>query len=141
MATRDRKVEMLGKVAMFAGCNSRELQRIASIVDVVHVQPGEVLIEEGAPARECFIVADGKASVTSRRRRLATLGPGSIAGEMALLDNSPRSATVVAETPMDLYVLDARSFSALLRDVPSVSRKIMATLAKRLRETVDSPAM
>ena len=141
MGSRDHKVEMLGRVAMFAGCSPRELQRIAAIVDAVHAEPGEILIKEGAPARECFIVADGRATVTRKNRKLGTLGPGSIAGEMALLDNSPRSATVVAETPMDLYVLDARSFSALLRDVPSVSRKIMASLARRLREAHDSPAM
>jgi CRP/FNR family cyclic AMP-dependent transcriptional regulator len=98
------------------------------------VPAGKVLTREGEPGREFFVVVDGRARATlGSRTRVDPLGPGSSFGEMSLLDQGPRSATVEAETDMRLHVLDARGFSALISEVPSVARKVLRVMAERLR--------
>ncbi|MFN2590129.1 MAG: Crp/Fnr family transcriptional regulator [Actinomycetota bacterium] len=136
----DEKVEYLSKVPMFSACNQKELRRVASAVDRVDVPKGEVLMTEGTPGHDFFVIVDGKAKVTLRDHHLATLGPGEFLGEMALLDQGPRSATAVAQTPMTLLVLTARDFSRILEEVPVVTKKIMRGMAGRLREIDRSPA-
>jgi CRP-like cAMP-binding protein len=129
----DSKVKLLANVPLFSSCNKRELARIASLVDEVEAPKGKVLVRQGDPGRECFVIADGRAKASIRGKRSAMLGPGSFFGEMSLLDNGPRTATVTAESDMRLLVLNSRSFSALIEETPSVARKIFRSLAERLR--------
>jgi CRP-like cAMP-binding protein len=100
----------------------------------VNVSPGKVLVSEGAPGSEFFVIIDGTAKVTRQGRKVATLGPGAAFGELALLDRAPRNASVVAETPMELVVLGQREFAGILDEVPGFARKLLAGLAHRLRE-------
>jgi CRP-like cAMP-binding protein len=93
-----------------------------------------VLIRQGEPGREFFVIVEGKAKVLQRGRRAKTLGPGAGIGELSLLDQGPRSATVTATSDMYLLVLDSRSFSSLIAEVPSVTGKIFRVMAERLRE-------
>lgn len=131
---RDAKVELLRGVSLFSACSKRELSRIASLADQIDVPKGKVLTREGEPGSEFFVVIEGQATViVGKRGRIAPLGPGASFGEMSLLDQGPRTATVEAQTDMQLLVLDARSFSSLLADVPSVARKVLAAMAGRLR--------
>ena len=131
---RDAKVELLRGVSLFSACSKRELSRIASLADQIDVPKGKVLTREGEPGSEFFVVIKGQATViVGKRGRIAPLGPGASFGEMSLLDQGPRTATVEAQTDMQLLVLDARSFSSLLADVPSVARKVLAAMAGRLR--------
>jgi CRP/FNR family transcriptional regulator, cyclic AMP receptor protein len=132
--SKNAKLELLGNVPLFSTCSQRDLRRIASMADEIHVPKGKVLTRQGEPGWECFIIAEGRAKATMRGRGTASLGPGSFFGEMSLLDQGPRSATVAAETDMHLLVLSSRSFSALIDDVPLVARRIMTGLAERLRE-------
>jgi CRP/FNR family transcriptional regulator, cyclic AMP receptor protein len=132
--SKDAKVELLRGVPLFSACSKRELSRIASLADQVEVQKGAVLTREGDSGREFFVVVDGRARVlVGDRGRVAALGPGASFGEMSLLDQGPRSASVEAETDMQLLVLDVRSFSSLLDEVPSVARKVLVAMARRLR--------
>ena len=135
----DRKVQLLGKVELFSECNQKELGRIASLADEIEVDKGTVLTKEGLPGRECFIVSSGKAKCTLRGKRLATYGAGDVFGEMSLLDNEPRAATVTAEDDMVLFVVDSRSFWGLCEEAPSVTRKIMKAIAQRLRKVEKAP--
>ena len=130
---RDAKLELLGNVRLFSTCNKRELARIASLVDEVEAPKGKVLVRQGDTGEECFVIAEGRAKATMRGRGSAVLRPGSFFGEMALLDQGPRSATVTAETDMHLLVLGSRQFSALINEVPTVAVRIMQGLAERLR--------
>ncbi len=139
-SSKGTKIKLLKGVRLFSACNDRELARIASLVDEVDVPEGHVLTKEGTPGGEFFVIADGVATATLRKKKLATLGPGSFFGEMSILDHGPRAATITADTPMHLLVLDPRSFVSLLDDVPSVSRKIMRILAERLREVEKAPS-
>ncbi|MEX0875360.1 MAG: cyclic nucleotide-binding domain-containing protein [Actinomycetota bacterium] len=135
----DRKVQLLGKVELFSECNQKELGKIASLADEIEVDKGTVLTKEGLPGRECFIVSSGKAKCTLRGKRLATYGAGDVFGEMSLLDNEPRAATVTAEDDMVLFVVDSRSFWGLCEEAPSVTRKIMKAIAQRLRKVEKAP--
>jgi CRP/FNR family cyclic AMP-dependent transcriptional regulator len=124
---------MLGNVRLFSNCNKRELTRIAALTDEVDVPEGKVIVRQGDPGRECFVIAEGKARATIRGKRSQPLGPGSFFGEMSLLDQGPRSATITAETDMHLLVLGSREFSSLVNEVPTVSVRMMRGLAERLR--------
>jgi CRP/FNR family transcriptional regulator, cyclic AMP receptor protein len=130
---KDSKAELLSNVRLFSTCNKRELARIASLVDEVEAPKGKVLVRQGDPGQECFVISEGKAKATIRGGGGAVLGPGSFFGEMALLDQGPRSATVTAETDMRLLVLGSRQFSSLINEVPVVAVRIMRGLAERLR--------
>ena len=131
---KNAKLELLGNIPLFSACTKGDLRRIASLADEVEVPKGKVLTRQGEPGRECFVIADGRAKATMRGRRSASMGPGDFFGEMSLLDQGPRSATVTAESDMELLVLTSQGFWSLLRDVPVVAPRIMRVLAERLRE-------
>ena len=139
MSERNRKTEVLAKVLLFSGCNRKELGQIASLATEIDVPEGKVLAKEGAPGREFYVILDGKAKVSIGGRQVAMLGPSDFFGEMALLDQGPRVATVVAETPMEVAVLDPREFSTLVEEHPGVARKILKVMAQRLRESEHAP--
>jgi CRP/FNR family cyclic AMP-dependent transcriptional regulator len=132
--SRNAKLDLLAKVPLFSACSKRDLGRIASLVDEIEAPKGKVLTRQGDTGWECFVIAEGRAKASMRGRGSAKLGPGSFFGEMSLLDQGPRSATVTAETDMHLLVLSSRDFSALVNTVPTVARRIMRGLAERLRE-------
>jgi CRP/FNR family cyclic AMP-dependent transcriptional regulator len=132
---KDAKVKLLSRVPLFAACSKSDLSRIASLADQIEVPAGKVLTRQGEPGWECFITVAGKARASMRGRRNVSFGPGSFFGEMSLLDGGPRSATVIADTDMCLLVLDSRSFSSLLDQVPTVRRNVMRGMAERLRES------
>ena len=132
--SKDAKVELLGNVPLFRACTKRDLRRVAALVDEIDVPEGRVLMRQGESGWECFVIAEGQAKATVRGSGSASLGPGDVVGEMSLLDQGPRSATVTAKTDMHLLVLSSRSFSALINQVPLVARRIMAGLAGRVRE-------
>jgi CRP-like cAMP-binding protein len=137
--SKSRKVEILRNVPLFGLCTQKELADIAGLVDEVTAKEGDVLTKEGTPGRECFIVLSGEAKATARGRAIGTLGPGECIGEMALLDTAPRAATVTAVTDMELFVLEPRSFGDLLDRHPSVSKRLLASMARRLRAAGDAP--
>jgi CRP/FNR family transcriptional regulator, cyclic AMP receptor protein len=124
----------LKSIWLFSACTGSELRRIRSSLDEVQVPKGKVLVEEGRIGLEFFLIVDGEAVVTRNARKVATLGPGDYFGELALLDRRPRSASVISETEMDLLVLSQRQFNGLLESVPTISRKMLAAMANRLRE-------
>ena len=136
---RDRRIRLLSGVALFSPCAKHELRQIAALVDEVDAPKGKTLVREGDTGSEFFVVVEGTATATRRGRKVATIGPGSFFGELALLDQGPRAATVTADTDMRLLVLTSRAFSTVLEDVPSVSRKVLRGLAERLRSMPNAP--
>jgi CRP/FNR family transcriptional regulator, cyclic AMP receptor protein len=133
------KLDLLGQIPLFSACTNRELRRIASLATRVHAEPGEILAREGKPGREFFVIADGKATVTIGDDQIAVLGPGEFFGEMSLLDQGPRSATVTADSAMTLYVIAGREFGELIEEVPFVARRILRGLSQRLRSAEGAP--
>jgi CRP/FNR family transcriptional regulator, cyclic AMP receptor protein len=132
--SRDPKLDRLAEVQLFSACSKRELERIAALTEEVQAPAGKVLMRQGDPGREAFVILDGTARATVRGKSSTKMGPGACFGEMALLHSAPRSATVTAESDMRLVVLSSREFSTLIEDVPSVARKVLAAMAERLRD-------
>ena len=128
------KAADLKSIWLFSSCTSAELRKIRSSCDEVEVPAGKVLVEEGRIGLEFFLIVTGTARVTRHGRKIAVLGPGSHFGELALLDRRPRSASVISEKEMDVLVLSQRQFNSLLEAVPTISRKMLAAMAGRLRE-------
>jgi CRP-like cAMP-binding protein len=126
-------LEMLAEVPLFSACSKAELRRIVGLGTSLSVAPGAVLTKQGAVGREFFLVTSGTARCYIDGKQVARFGPGDFFGEMALLDQAPRTATIVADDSMDLLVLDAREFDSLLDDAPSITRKLLKALAARQR--------
>lgn len=139
MRGRNTYLDHLAQVPMFSACSKKDLQTIAKASDEVSVAAGKTLVEEGKPGHEFFLIVDGTATVLRNGRKVATLGPGQYFGEMALLDRGPRSATVRADTDMTVLVLGQREFSGVIDEVPGLARKLLQSMAARLREA-DSKA-
>ena len=134
MARRDVFVDHLQQVALFAACSRKDLQLVAKRAEDIRVAAGKALVTEGETGHEFFVILTGTAKVTRRGRKIATLGPGDAFGELALLEKAPRNASVVAETDMELVVLGQREFAGIVDEVPGFARKMLAGMAKRLRE-------
>lgn len=133
-----RELEMLAHVPLFAVCSQRELREIAQLGTPVEVPAGRTLTRQGLPGREFFLVLEGKAECTVGRKKVAVFGPGDYFGELALLDGSPRTATITAVSPMTVLVLDGREFGSLMSAAPSIAPKMLTELARRLRSTQES---
>jgi CRP/FNR family transcriptional regulator, cyclic AMP receptor protein len=134
MASRASTVERLRAVPLFARCTTRDLRIMARHVEVLEVQEGVDVVQEGHVGDTFFVVLDGRATVLRNGRKAGELAAGSHFGELALLNPAPRSATVRAETPLVLATLGHRMFKVLLREMPALSAQLLASLAAQLRE-------
>ncbi len=124
----------LAEVPLFSACSKKELAKIARAGDQMRFDDGKVLTTQDEISREAFVIMEGKVSVRRNNRKIAELGAGSVVGELGLLDRGPRTATVVADGPIEVLVLGPREFAALLDEVPTISHKLMKALAARVRE-------
>jgi CRP-like cAMP-binding protein len=130
------RLELLHGLALFAPLSDAELARVDRLVDDIDLEPGHVLTAQGCVGRQAFIIVAGQATVTVSGRRIATVGPGEMVGEMALIAGRPRTATVTAVTPMRVMVLDPASLRTLLAEA-DVARKLLDAVTGRLR-TIES---
>ena|SRR5919197_3489952 len=128
----DAKIDLLKTVPLFAGCSKQELRRIASIADEVDLKEGTKLTRQGERGREFFVLLDGTVAVERSGRSRGTRKAGDFIGEIALLTQSPRTATVTAKTPVRALVVTGRDFRGLLREAPEIQTKVLQALAERL---------
>ena len=119
---------------MFSHCSKRELQQVAQATIELEVPAGKVLVREGEPGHECFVVVEGSAVVERNGQHVATLGTGNVVGELAPLTGGPRTATVTAEGPMRLLVIGQREFAGLLDEIPGFANRVLQNLAERMRD-------
>jgi len=134
MARSDSFLDALASVPLFAACSRKELQLVEKQGERRTVTAGTALVAEGSLGAEFFVILDGTARVERHGKKVATLGSGSYFGELSLLDRAPRNATVVAETEVELVVLGQRAFDSLLDSIPKFDKKLLAGLARRLRQ-------
>ncbi|MGH9012800.1 MAG: cyclic nucleotide-binding domain-containing protein [Acidimicrobiia bacterium] len=139
MARHDAFIDHLARVPLFSACSKKDLQLVAKRAEDVKVDAGKLLVSEGDTGTEFFVIVDGNATVSKHGRKVAELGPGGFFGELALLERAPRNATVKAETPMELVVLGQREFAGIIDDVPEFAHKLLAGLARRLRQADSQP--
>jgi CRP-like cAMP-binding protein len=128
----DAKVELIRHLPLFELCSKSDLRRIAALAVERAVEEGAELIHEGEPGSEFYVVVEGEIEVRRRGRRVARLGAGSYVGEIALLSRSPRTATVVAATPLRVLSIAGRDFVELLDAIPELWLKVARTLADRI---------
>jgi CRP-like cAMP-binding protein len=127
-------IQSLAEVPLFSRCSKRELATVARHAETVELEDGAEMITEGDPGDAFFLILDGKAKVIQKGEEVAQVGPGAWFGELALLDDRPRSATVVATSPITVAVLGVRMFRTILREFPDISELLLAGLAGQLRE-------
>lgn len=132
MLRKNAKVELIKRVPLFSECSRKDLNEIAGIADEIDLAEGKELTKEGGPGREFFVLIEGQADVKKRSRRVNRLGPGDFFGEIALVTDRPRTATVVATSPVRALVITDRSFRRLLQNQPQIQSKVMSALAARL---------
>lgn len=137
MAGTTGYLQHLADVPLFSSCSNRELQKIARAADEITVDEGREIVTQGATGHEAFIIIDGTARVVRNDQEIATMGPGDYFGELALLDGGPRTASVVATSPMTLLVLGQREFAGLIDEVPGLAHKILTSLAQVVRALDD----
>jgi CRP/FNR family cyclic AMP-dependent transcriptional regulator len=133
---KDSKAAAMRDVPLFSRCSRGELRRIAKLADEIDLPAGKVLTKEGARGREFFVLLEGTADVRRDTRLLPSLGPGDFFGEIALVTDAPRTATVTATSPVRALVITDRAFRELLRNSPDIQGKVLEAVASRLAATL-----
>lgn len=147
--SRSETVRMLDGVPLFTGLNKRQLAAVAKLVDHMSFAPGAVLVKEMDVGRRLIIIREGTAEVSRQgfvaldgpatgvepgpSRRLATVGPGDVVGELSLIDGKPTSASVVADTQLEALVLYGTRFNKLLGSMPQLYPRLLVGLTARVR--------
>ncbi len=129
------KIDLIKRVPLFASASKAELEEIASIADEIDLPEGKIVIKEGDPGREFIVLIEGTADVERGGRKLATLGPGDFAGEIALIAKLPRTATITTTSPVRALVITDRAFRQLLEHSPQIQIGVLNALAERLAPT------
>ena len=129
---RNAKIELLKRVPLFTGCSKAELRELALVADELDLREGRTLVREGRPGREFFVLVEGTVRVTRGGRKLSELGAGDWFGEIALLTNTPRTATVTATSPIRVLVITDRSFRRVVELMPTIALKVLASVGDRL---------
>ena len=132
MLRKNAKVELIKRVPLFSHCSKKELGLVAQIADEIDLPEGKTLMREGDRGREFFILVEGSADVRRRNRKVNTLQNGDFFGEIALVSQRPRTATVTTSSPVRALVVTEQSFRSLLDRAPDVQRKVLQALADRV---------
>jgi CRP-like cAMP-binding protein len=135
----DQRLDRLRKVPLFGGCSDKELQFIASHVEDVDIESGKTLCQKGESGGDFFVILEGKAEVDTGTSK-KTLGPGDFFGEIALIDDGPRTATVRSVTPMRSLVLSHDQFRDVLRQNADITVKVLRAVTERLRAATPLPS-
>jgi CRP-like cAMP-binding protein len=133
---KDAKAELIKRVPLFSQCTKKELAEVAHIADEIDLPAGKDLMREGERGREFFVLLEGTADVSKKKRKLAEMKSGDFFGEIALVSDAPRSATVTTSAPVRALVVTDRDFRTLLRHSPGIQLKVLQALADRLTDTV-----
>jgi CRP-like cAMP-binding protein len=129
----------LGQVPMFQACSEEELSAVAYLASPRALEAGTAIVREGDTGNEFFVMMMGTATVSRQGRDVANLEPGDYFGELALFDPAPRNATVTADVPTTLAVLERERFQTALDAVPAMRDALLRGMARRLHEVDGRP--
>lgn len=130
----DEQTELLGRAALFQGLSRRHLREIAEVSTARRAAPGQELVKEGAAGAVCFLILEGTVKVVRGGRTVTDLGPGDIFGEMSLLTNALRTASVIARSPIECITLSASALKKVLLEHPQIAVAMLSTMADRVAE-------
>jgi CRP/FNR family cyclic AMP-dependent transcriptional regulator len=129
---KDSKIELLKTVPLFAECDKKELAAIARLTTLVDVPAGKEIVKEGDWAHEFAVIVEGQADVFQGGKKVNTMSAGDFFGEIALISEGPRTATVTTTAPSNLLVLTTQAFWSLVDDMPEIERRVLKAVADRL---------
>jgi CRP-like cAMP-binding protein len=135
---RSRAGDELAEIPLFQRLSAKQLAAVDRLVTTIDVVAGRELIRQGEPGREFIVVVDGDAEVRRNGEVIAVRGPGTFFGEMALLLDRPRNASIVAKTNMTIDVIDRQDFRRLLDEFPDLHAPLLQATAQRLAELDES---
>jgi CRP/FNR family cyclic AMP-dependent transcriptional regulator len=124
---------LLEAIPLFAGLSKRQLKKVAAIGEIVEYLGGASVVREGDIGDSFFVVLSGQGKVTVNGRVVHRVLPGDHFGEVSLLDGGPRTASVVAETPMNLLMIARAGFNKILRADPQLALALLESLARMIR--------
>lgn len=134
-----RVIETLKKVPLFENLNKKNLDLISRVTTLRHFDKDEVILKQGENGIGFFMIESGKVEVfrqtNDQKVKLAELGTGDFFGEMALFEDTPRSATVVTTEPTDCYVLTAWNFKGTMENAPTIAVQMLPVIIRRLQKT------
>ena len=138
MFGRNNKIDTtwLADVALFEGFDEAQLEQVAELGERVEAEVGAQLTDQGRYGDTCYVIVEGTANVIMNGEFVTSVGPGSMIGEMAILEHRPRTAAVLAETEMVLVSFDLKSFQELLNANPTAKERVMALLTKRVADNL-----
>lgn len=126
--------ERLREIPIFSELSKKELRAVSRLMTAINVPEGKTLTRQGEVGREFMVILEGEAVVKRNGRTVAKLGPGDFLGELAVLSGAPRTADVIATTPMLLETLNRREFMSLLDESAIIAKKILIGAVKRLHD-------
>jgi CRP-like cAMP-binding protein len=136
--SEDTYHELLAQVPLFEGLDRRDLDYIGKVATLLDIKAGQVLMNEGSLAHEMVIILEGTIEITREGEHIADLGPGSFAGEIALLTRSHRRSTVRAKTDIRVIHIDGRAFASVLEEAPEIAVRMLPTVAARVTANSES---
>ncbi len=125
--------EFLSRVPLFSSCTSEEIAAIASLAQRSAYADGQIIVTQGTPGTAFYLILSGRVEIVRDGASLGGFGPGDFFGEMSLLDNAPRSATITAFEPTECLMLSSWDFKAALERHPAIAIKLLEVLSRRLR--------
>lgn len=134
MVTKKAGIEYLKAVPMFSSLSQKDLGKLFDQAKFVAHGDGHTIVEQGGGGIGFHLILDGKVKVVRSGRTLTTLGPGKFFGEMTLIDEQPRSATIVTDGPAELLALSSWVFRPMVKKNPEMAWKLLVHLTGRLRE-------
>ena len=130
--------EALGHVELFRDLSPKDLAQVADMTKELEFAPGQAITEEGEPAGRFYVLIDGQADVLIGDDVVNALKAGDYFGEISLIDGQPRSATIVARTPVRTLSLSSWNFRPLLKEHPSIAEGVLLQLCRRIRQADSS---
>jgi CRP/FNR family transcriptional regulator, cyclic AMP receptor protein len=125
--------EFLARVPIFAHCTADEIKAISGAAQEGYFQPGQIIVTQGTPGQAFYLILSGRVEILRDGVSLGAFGPGDFFGEMSLLDQAPRSATIRSLDHTSCLMLSSWDFKTLLETHPSIAIKLLEVLSRRLR--------
>jgi CRP-like cAMP-binding protein len=125
--------EFIRRVPLFANCSPAEISAISAAAREQAFDPGQIIVTQGTPGTAFYLIVSGRVELSRDSKLIGYFGPGDFFGDMSLLDQAPRSATVRAVDPTTCLMISSWDFKSMLEKHPSVAIKLLEVLSRRLR--------
>jgi CRP-like cAMP-binding protein len=140
VVAKPKVANILASVPLFEGLSKKQLKRLGDITEVAKFMPQATVIKQGDPGDSLYVITSGEAKVVANGRTIHRLLPGDHFGEISLIDGEPRSATVVSDTPLEMFMVTTKDFNRVLKEHPDIAIAILEGMARSIRRVDHSIA-